>query len=182
MARNMTDRSRLRDLTYMALMAALLGVCAWIALPLGPVVFTMQTFGVFAALGILGGRRGTLTFLLYLALGLAGLPVFSGFTAGIGILLGPTGGYLTGFLLSCLLFWGITARWGDSLRVLAAAMVLGLVACYAVGTAWFLLVYGGSDSLGGALALCVAPYLLPDLGKLILALAVTRRVRPHVKG
>ena len=72
------------DLAYIALMAALIALCAWISVPLGPVPFTMQTFGIFAALGLLGGRRGTLAFLIYLLLGIVGLPVFSGFSAGAG--------------------------------------------------------------------------------------------------
>ena len=62
------------DLAYIALMAALIALCAWISVPLGPVPFTMQTFGIFAALGLLGGRRGTLAFLIYLLLGIVGLP------------------------------------------------------------------------------------------------------------
>ena len=76
------------DLAYIALMAALIALCAWISVPLGPVPFTMQTFGIFAALGLLGGRRGTLAFLIYLLLGIVGLPVFSGFSAGAGVLFG----------------------------------------------------------------------------------------------
>lgn len=80
------------DLAYIALMAALIALCAWISVPLGPVPFTMQTFGIFAALGLLGGRRGTLAFLIYLLLGIVGLPVFSGFSAGAGVLFGATSG------------------------------------------------------------------------------------------
>ena len=104
-------RTRLRtvDLAYAALFAVLLMVCAWINIPL-TVPFTLQTFGVFAALGTLGGRRGTLAILAYLLLGLVGLPVFSGFQGGPGVLLGTTGGYILGFLASALLYWGMTAR------------------------------------------------------------------------
>lgn len=91
------------DLAYIALMAALIALCAWISVPLGPVPFTMQTFGIFAALGLLGGRRGTLAFLIYLLLGIVGLPVFSGFSAGAGVLFGATGGYLLGYLAAALL-------------------------------------------------------------------------------
>ena len=90
------------DLAYIALMAALIALCAWISVPLGPVPFTMQTFGIFAALGLLGGRRGTLAFLIYLLLGIVGLPVFSGFSAGAGVLFGATGGYLLGYLAAAL--------------------------------------------------------------------------------
>ena len=159
-----------RDLSYMALMTALLVLCAWLTIPLGPVTFTMQTFGVFAALGILGGRRGTAAVLVYLALGLVGLPVFSGFSGGPAGFMTPTGGYLLGFLAAALLYWGLTGRSVPQ----APAMVLGLLACYAFGTAWFFLLYGGD--LWGILTLCVHPYVLPDCLKLILALAVTRRV------
>lgn len=115
------------DLAYIALMAALIALCAWISVPLGPVPFTMQTFGIFAALGLLGGRRGTLAFLSYLLLGIVGLPVFSGFSAGAGVLFGATGGYLLGYLAAALLFWGLTAKLGQTLPVMASAMVLGLV-------------------------------------------------------
>ena len=85
----------------------------------------------FAALGLLGGRRGTLAFLIYLLLGIVGLPVFSGFSAGAGVLFGATGGYLLGYLAAALLFWGLTAKLGQTLPVMASAMVLGLVLCYA---------------------------------------------------
>ena len=159
-----------RDLSYMALMTALLVLCAWLTIPLGPVTFTMQTFGVFAALGILGGRRGTAAILVYLALGLVGLPVFSGFSGGPAGFMTPTGGYLLGFLAAALLYWGLTGRGIPQ----APAMVLGLLTCYAFGTAWFFLLYGGD--LWGILTLCVLPYVVPDCLKLILALAVTRRV------
>jgi len=159
-----------RDLSYMALMTALLVLCAWLTIPLGPVTFTMQTFGVFAALGILGGRRGTAAILVYLALGLVGLPVFSGFSGGPAGFMTPTGGYLLGFLAAALLYWGLTGRGVPQ----APAMVLGLLACYAFGTAWFFLLYGGD--LWGILTLCVLPYVVPDCLKLILALAVSRRV------
>ena len=107
------------DLAYIALMAALIALCAWISVPLGPVPFTMQTFGIFAALGLLGGRRGTLAFLIYLLLGIVGLPVFSGSSAGAGVLFGATGGYLLGYLAAALLFWGLTAKLGQTLPVMA---------------------------------------------------------------
>ena len=139
------------DLAYIALMAALIALCAWISVPLGPVPFTMQTFGIFAALGLLGGRRGTLAFLIYLLLGIVGLPVFSGFSAGAGVLFGATGGYLLGYLAAALLFWFLTVYTG-----------------------------GSGETLLGALTLCVFPYVLPDLGKIFLALVLVSRVKKHL--
>ena len=171
------------DLAYTALFTVLLAVCAWITVPL-TVPFTLQTFGVFAALGVLGGRRGTYAVAAYLLLGLAGLPVFSGFRGGPGVLLGTTGGYILGFLASALLYWAVTARFGSRPGVMAAAMVLGLMVCYGFGTAWFLAAYArttGPVGLWTALGLCVFPFIVPDLAKLALALALSRRLARHLK-
>ena len=119
-----SSHTKVLSLTYVALMAALMAVCAWITIPVGPVPFTMQTFAVFAALGLLGGKRGTLAVVVYLLLGLVGLPVFAGFSSGAAALLGPTGGFLVGFLASALVYWGVTAKWGKSLLGMALALVL----------------------------------------------------------
>ena len=166
------------DLAYTAIFTGLLMVCTWISIPVPPVPFTLQTFAVFAALGTLGGRRGTWAVLAYLLLGAAGLPVFSGFQGGIGVLAGATGGYIAGFLIAALLYWGITARMGTGLPVMASAMALGLMVCYAFGTAWFLVAYTGADSMGlwAALGLCVFPFVVPDLAKLTLAILLSRRL------
>ena len=171
------------DLAYTALFAVLMMVCAWITVPL-TVPFTLQTFGVFAALGTLGGRRGTYAVAAYLLLGLAGLPVFSGFRGGPGVLLGTTGGYILGFLALALLYWAVTARLGQRPVVMAAAMVLGLVVCYAFGTAWFLTSYArttGPMGLWTALGLCVFPFVVPDLAKIALAMLLSRRLARHLK-
>lgn len=175
----MTSHAKVRDLAYIALMAALIAVCAWITVPFGPVPFTLQTFGIFAALGLLGGRRGTIAVLLYLLLGLVGLPVFAGFSAGAGALLGVTGGYLIGFLASALVYWAVTAKLGTKPLMMVLAMVLGLVVCYAFGTLWFIQVYtsgGSTTTLLGTLGMCVFPYVIPDLIKIALAMVVSKRV------
>lgn len=110
-----------------------------------------------------------------------GLPVFSGFSAGAGVLFGATGGYLLGYLAAALLFWGLTAKLGQTLPVMASAMVLGWCSA-AFGTFWFLTVYtgGSGETLLGALTLCVFPYVLPDLGKIFLALVLVSRVKKHL--
>ncbi len=172
----------LQDMVLCALFAAILAVSAWLTVP-GEVPFTLQTFGVFAALGLLGGKRGTIAIALYLVLGAVGLPVFSGFRGGFGVLLGTTGGYIFGFLLSGLLYWALTALLGNKGWVRLLAMVLGLLLCYAAGTGWFLLVYlqkTGPISLGVVLAKCVVPFLLPDAVKLTLAWLLSHRLARHV--
>ena len=84
-----------RDMVYTAMFACLMTICAWISIP-GQVPFTLQTMGVFLAVGLLGGKRGTLAILVYVLMGAVGLPVFSGYQGGLARLAGPTGGYLAG--------------------------------------------------------------------------------------
>ena len=162
--------------------AVLIAVCSWISVP-APVPFTLQTFAVFCALELLGGARGTAAVAVYLLLGAVGLPVFSGFGGGAGYLLGATGGYLLGFLLTGLVYWAFE-RLGNGLWLRVAALLLGLALCYAFGTLWFMRVYargGGAVSLLTTLGWCVFPFILPDLGKLALALLLARRVKPLLK-
>ena len=171
-----------RDAAMIALCAAVMAVCSWISIP-AAVPFTMQTFGVFLAVGLLGGRNGTLAVLIYILLGAAGLPVFSGFTGGIGHLFGATGGYIIGFIFSALLMWLVEALLGRSSKTLAASMIAGLLICYAFGTAWFMVVYArdsGSVGLITALSWCVFPYIIPDALKILLAAGMTRRLRPLI--
>ena len=174
---------RTRDLTRIALFVALMAACAWITVPLPAPLepFTMQTFAVFAALLVLGGRRGTAAVTAYLLLGAAGAPVFSGFRGGAAVLLGVTGGYLLGFLVQALLYWLLTAQFGKPAQLTAS--LLGLAVCYAFGTAWFLFVYardGTPIGLAAALGSCVLPFLLPDLLKLALALALAKRLGTYL--
>ena len=114
-----------RDLAYIALFAVLIAICSWIAIPILQVPYTLQTFAVFLAVGVLGGKRGTLAVLVYILLGAVGVPVFAGFTGGLGVLLGTTGGYILGFLCTALLMWLLEALLGRKLWVLAVSMVLG---------------------------------------------------------
>ena len=167
------------DLAYVAVCAALMAVCSWISIP-ATVPFTLQTFAVFCSLGLLGGRRGTAAILVYLLLGALGVPVFAGFSGGIGILFGTTGGYLLGFILMGLVYWLGERLSMDSRNVRIISMILGLLLCYAFGTAWFMFVYArqtGAIALGTALAWCVVPFLLPDLVKMALALLLSGRLR-----
>ena len=180
------SRLRTLDMAYIALFAVLMAVCAWITVPLPkPLVqFTMQTFAMFMALLVLGGRRGLYAMVVYLLLGAVGMPVFSGFRGGMGVLLDTTGGYIIGFVAAALVYWLVTAKLGESLPVSAAACVLGLAVCYAFGTAWFLVVYArnsGPIGLATALGWCVFPYIIPDLVKLALAVVLSRRVKHFLK-
>ena len=171
-----------RDLTRIALMSALMAVCAWISIPLA-VPFTLQVLGVFLALRLLGGKNGTLSILLYIALGAVGLPVFSNFGAGIAVLIGPTGGYILGFVLMGALYWALDKRL-NSWLLQEAALLAGLVLCYAFGTAWFTLLMnsrGKEISFLAGLSTCVFPFILPDLAKLFVSrLLAAQLKRAHL--
>lgn len=159
-----------RDLVYGAVCAVAMTVCAWISIPT-VIPITLQTFGIALTLALLGGCRGTVSVLVYLLMGALGLPVFSGMQGGFGVLLGPTGGYLTGFLAMALVYWAVTARGGRKLP----ACLLGLLACYAFGTAWYQALYA-RGSLWTVLSLCVFPFIVPDILKIWLALAAAKRI------
>ena len=178
-----TTKMRTVDMVYIALFAVLMAVCSWISIP-AAVPFTMQTFGVFLAVAVLGGKRGTLAILVYLLLGAVGAPVFAGFSGGISALVGSTGGYIIGFLFLALVMWLMERLLGKKTWVLAVSMVLGLVVCYAFGTAWFMVVYArttGAIGLWTALGWCVFPYIIPDLAKIALALMLSKRLAAVLK-
>lgn len=176
----MKKSKQIQNLTQTALLAALICVCAWISVPVLDIAFTMQTFAVFLTLELLGGKRGTLTILLYLIMGAAGLPVFTGFRGGLSAILGATGGYLAGFLVIGLVYWAMTQVFGAKPVIRLAALVLGLLACYGFGSLWFFIVYlngGNGISLGAVIAKCVLPYLLPDAAKLAMAWSLSGKLR-----
>ena len=168
-----------KDMAYCAIGAALLSVSAWISIPIPQVSFTMQSFAVFFILGLLGGRRGTISIGIYLFLGFVGLPVFSGFRGGVGVILGVTGGYIWGFLLAGLLYWAVTAVFGQTTRIRLTAMFLGMALCYLCGTVWYQQLYGGSFWV--VITACVLPYLLPDGAKILLALSLAGRLNKIIK-
>ena len=172
---------QIKNMARCALFAALMCLCAWVSLPFGQNPITLQTFALFLTLELLGGKYGSLVCLIYLLLGAAGLPVFSGFRGGLGMLLGSTGGYLWGFLLCALVYWLITGLFGS--RFCLVACLAGLLLCYALGTTWFYWVYlqvGSSLSIGFVVLKCVIPYILPDLLKLFLALALAKKLNRFV--
>lgn len=171
------------DIALIALFVALTALCAWISVPTA-IPFTMQTFGIFLALVLLGEKRGVLCVTVYLLLGAAGVPVFSGFRGGVSVLAGVTGGYLAGFLVSAFVMWGLAGFARKNRAAQAAVTALALASCYAFGTAWFVVVSartGKATTAGAAFLMCVAPYILPDAGKLWFAHALAKRLKKHIK-
>ncbi len=172
-----------RDMALTGVMAALLCIAGPLSVPVGPVPLSLASFAVYLAGAVLGWKRGTAAVALYLLIGIAGVPVFSGFTGGFQKLAGITGGYLIGYLF-CALITGLgvdNSRFPKARPVLPGALLMaaGTVVLYAFGTAWF--VFQSGKSLGAALGLCVLPFLPGDTAKIIAASLVASPVRKAIK-
>lgn len=167
-------RSKTYLMAMTALMAAVTCVLAPLSIPIGPVPISFTNLAIYVSLYLLGWKWGTVSYLVYLLLGAAGVPVFGGFTGGLGILLGNTGGYLAGFLPMALLAgWVIDHSRNRGVHLLG--MAAGTAVCYAFGTAWFCFV--GNTTPLAALGLCVFPFIPFDLGKMAVAMAVGPLIR-----
>ena len=183
--------ARTRRLTLCAVMAAVMCVIAPISIPIGPVSITGGTLTIYLAACLLGPLQGLAATTVYLLVGFVGLPVFSNYMGGAGRLLGPTGGYLVGYLPMVLLA-GFAAEYahrrfggqGKKERALALAvcflgMALATAVLYAFGTAWYC-VQAGVD-IQTALAACVLPFIPFDLMKMVLALLTGVPVRRRLE-
>ena len=171
------SKNRTRDMAYVALVAVLLAVGAWIYVPF-IVPFTLQTFIVFLGTYLLGWKC-VLAIIVYMVLGAIGVPVFAGGQAGVGTLLGQTGGYMLGWSFIPLTVWAFTKIFGQKTWAFIMASCCGLVLCYVLGTIWFSIVYTrdvGALGFGSALLWCVLPFVLPDLLKMALAIFIGAKV------
>lgn len=170
-----------RDMTLVAVMAALICVAGPLTISIGPIPLSLCSFAVYMAGAVLGAKRGTLAVAIYLLIGLTGVPVFSGFSGGFQKLIGVTGGYLAGYL-PCAWLTGLGVRPGETAGKpkwkLPACMALGTAALYLIGTAWFML--QTRNPLSAALGLCVIPFLPGDAVKIVaatlLALPIQRAI------
>lgn len=171
-----------KNIAYGALFTALIAVSAWIAVPVPAtnISFTLQTFVVLLAPALLGPKTGTAAVLCYIAIGALGAPVFSGFRGGIGVIAGVTGGYMVGFVLTAIVVGLAKTVFGMRIVPLAVSMAIGIVLCYAFGTAWFCIIYEGEMTFGAALTMCVLPYIPFDAIKAAAALIIARRTYKYI--
>lgn len=167
-----------RNLVYCALFSALTAVCAWVTIPIGPVPISLVTFAVMMAGLLLGWKYGLLAMAVYILLGLAGAPVFTGFRAA-SALLGPTGGYIAGYLPYVTLAGLNLPKMQRSFAGRCALLACGTVCCYALGTAWFMHVT--SRTLPESMGLCVLPFLPGDAAKIVLSALLAPRLRKALK-
>lgn len=186
------NRAFIYDLVLISVSAALITICSWISIPLGPVPFTLQTLGILAVMLTVGGRRGTIAILVYLTLGAVGVPVFAGFKGGIMSFVGPTGGFLIGFVIAALVYWLLEKLFLKKLMTTTVrTWIFGLlgflvfeIVMYIVGVIWFMTVYAaqtGPVGLMTVLGWCVIPFIIPDLVKMAVALIIGERASKLTK-
>lgn len=171
-----------KKMSLIAMMTCLMAVSSWLTIP-SAVPFTMQTFAVFCSLLLLGGKTGLAAIALYVLMGCVGLPVFSGFQGGIGHIVGPTGGYIIGFIFTAVFYLLFEPLFLKCSKLRLPVLVGGLIICYFVGTMWFQVVSGmrgTTYSFGTVISICVIPYVIPDLAKLALAWILSNRIRKAV--
>ena len=174
-------KSQSKIIVLSALCVALLVLCSWISLP-AAVPFTMQTFAVAFIGAFLGARRGSLAICVYILLGFIGLPVFSGFGAGLPAILGTTGGYTLGFLPFCIITGFLCRIFKKSYPALFLSMSAGLLSCYIFGTLWYTYIYlSDLKSIYSAISLCVLPFIVPDLMKISLAAFLVKKAEQFIK-
>ena len=167
----------IQQIAMIAVMTAVTCVLAPLSIPIGPVPISLTNFAIYLSLYLLDWKKGTLSYLIYLLLGLVGLPVFSGFTGGLAKLAGPTGGYIIGFIPMAIIA-GIVIDKFTNRGIQILGMIVGTAICYAFGTAWFCLQAG--YTVGAALAVCVIPFIPGDLCKMVIAMIIGPMVRKRL--
>ncbi len=170
----------LKQITLAGLMTAVFCLLGPLSLniPISPVPISLGMLALYFVTSVLGMKLGTFSVLAYILLGLAGLPVFTGFTGGAGKLLGPAGGYIIGYIFMALICGFFVDKWGNRLIMEILGMVLGTAVCYLFGTVW--LAYLASYTFYQALAAGVLPYIPLDAVKLAIALLVGRQIRARI--
>lgn len=177
--------SKTRNLVLCAMCAAITCILAPISVPIGPVPISLCTFAVMLAGVVLGAKFGFVSQLIYVLLGAVGVPVFAGYSAGVGAIAGMTGGYIVAYpilaLITGLIYWKFGREKTGKLKILwmFIAMIIGTVVLYAFGTAWFCVVSG--MGLGQAMTLCVIPFLPGDFLKMVVVAIVSVPIEVAIK-
>lgn len=167
-----------QQMALVAIMTALTCILAPFSLPIGPVPISLTNLVIYFSLYLLGWKLGTLSYVIYLLIGLVGVPVFSGFTAGPAKLFGPTGGYLIGFIPMAIIAGIIIDKYTEKWLLCLLAMIVGTIVCYALGTTW--LAYEAKMDMMAALWAGVIPFIPGDLVKMALAILIAPKIRAQV--
>jgi biotin transport system substrate-specific component len=169
--------SKTQRLTLIALAAALMAVISPFSIPIGPIPLSLATLVLYILGTVLGPLESLCAIIVYLGLGMMGLPVFSNFGSGVAKIIGPTGGFLIGYI-PCILIQSTMITFLKKRWIYPVAMFLGTIVLYAMGLGWFLIMMNGKKTFIDALMLCVVPFLAGDSIKIVIATIVGYVLRP----
>lgn len=166
---------KLKQMTYTALMAVFIAICSQICVP-AVVPFTLQTMAIFCTLDLLGGFHGTVSVLLYIGMGIVGLPVFHGVQGSISVIAGTSGGFIIGFAVSSAIYALLDGKIHKNIL-----WILWILIDYVCGTLWYYAFYVPENGIVGSIIVCVVPFIIPDILKLLIALEISKRLKRLIK-
>ena len=160
--------------TMCALFVAFISICSQIAIHIGPIPISMSLLAIFMAGLILGMKYGTLSVIVYILLGITGIPVFAGAKGGFAVILGPTGGFLIGYILCTFIVGFVAERFNNKKIYIVIGMVISVVVCYIPGVLWYCFITGNTFEM--SLKLCVIPFIPGDVIKIIISLILYSKI------
>ena len=169
--------TKTKQLISCSLFAALTAILSQISIPLPftPVPINLATLSVLLSGALLGKKGGAISQVVYTLLGAIGLPVFANFLSGIGVIFGPTGGYIIGYIVAAFVVGIIIQKTNRNLITYLLSMILGIISCYILGTAWFM--YITNSNLLTSLTMCVFPFIPGDIVKIVIGAFLANRLK-----
>ncbi len=174
----MKKKFNVNQIVFIGIMSAIICILGPFSFPIGIVPISFTNLAIYFVLYALGMKNGTISYCIYLLIGFVGIPVFSGFTSGPAKLLGPTGGYLIGFIFMALIAGVFIDKFIAKRYLCITGMVLGTAVCYTIGTVW--LSFQANMSIGSALVAGVIPFIAGDLIKILLAAFLGPQIRSRL--
>ncbi|MBU3074856.1 biotin transporter BioY [Clostridium estertheticum] len=168
----------IHHLTLIGVMAAVICILGPLSLPIGIVPISLTNLAIYFSVYVLGQKRGTLSYIVYLFIGLVGLPVFSGFSGGFTKLFGPTGGYLIGFIFMAFISGIFIDKFSNKIYMCFLGMILGTIVTYIFGTAW--LAYQLNMTFNASLAVGVLPFIPGDIVKMVIASLIGPQIKKRL--
>ena len=175
-----TNKISTKQLTLIGVMTAVTCILGPLSLQIGIVPISFTNLAIYFSVYLLGGKRGTLSYLVYLFIGLVGLPVFSGFTGGFPKVFGPTGGYLIGFIFMAFISGIFIDKFSSKIYMCFLGMIIGTIVTYLFGTAW--LAFQANLTFNAALSLGVLPFIPGDIAKMVIAALIAPQIKKRLQG
>jgi biotin transport system substrate-specific component len=174
-----TKKITTQQLAFIAVMTAVTCILGPLSLPIGIVPISLTNLAIYFSVYLLGGKRGTLSYIVYLFIGLIGIPVFSGFSGGFHKVFGPTGGYLIGFIFMAFISGIFIDKFSSKIYMCFLGMILGTIVTYIFGTAW--LAYQANLTFNIALSLGVIPFIPGNIAKMVIATLIAPQIKKRLQ-